>query len=745
MGSRHVLELKGCTPEPLMSYLKALGVLRLVSEQADPGVLGRWDRDVFVLDTTLSREELVEFFLLRYAPTPIVVPWSGGDFFAVNWQLSSPDAHKETPTASAVIEEILGVDTPRFAPYRKALEACRTVLVECGIDTKALMEKRKWDFIRTLRSRCDEPAVVEWIDAAAVGTVEKFASLLGSGGGSDGNTHFSDNFMQNLWDVLPDFDLRRTERLRKSSGPTITVSRELLRSVLFGSHTKHLIQKRTSALYDSGAVGGPNATQGMERKSLSNPWDVILGLEGTVCFAGAAVKRLGAGMNSDAAFPFQVAATVTQRDRMADREASGKEIWLPLWVRPTGWSEVKTLFREARAECGSRTAASGADVARAASTLGVDRGIQGFQRYAIVKGRVGGDNYNTAASLGRYEVRRRRGADLLAEADGWFVSFQRDARAKNAPPRLGSAVRDVDSAVLDFCRNGGEYFFQKVLVAFGRAERQLALVPRSSDRQTARPLQRLSADWIAAASDGSPEFEIALALAGIHGSPGPDPRAVPPPLRTNLEAVKQTHWGWAWDETAPSVVWGGGSLVSNMTAVLARRLLDGKHAGLAFHHCVRLPTIARFIAGDLDDQRIDELLWALVLADTAKASKPTFQESRGAAILPRAFGVLKPLFLPWPVQFESKARRWGYGATAGDLVRLEPRILPLLRAHRTREACEIAARRLFVSGIPPLEGAGSLGDSLDPDRLAAALLLPVCNHDLDELMRLVARDPEVDS
>ena len=36
MPSPETLFLSGCTPEPLMGYLKALGVFRLVSEQADP-------------------------------------------------------------------------------------------------------------------------------------------------------------------------------------------------------------------------------------------------------------------------------------------------------------------------------------------------------------------------------------------------------------------------------------------------------------------------------------------------------------------------------------------------------------------------------------------------------------------------------------------------------------------------------------------------------------------------------------
>lgn len=31
-----ILELRGCTPEPLGNYLKGLGVFRLIAEQADP-------------------------------------------------------------------------------------------------------------------------------------------------------------------------------------------------------------------------------------------------------------------------------------------------------------------------------------------------------------------------------------------------------------------------------------------------------------------------------------------------------------------------------------------------------------------------------------------------------------------------------------------------------------------------------------------------------------------------------------
>jgi len=81
----HILQLRGCTPEPLGNYLKALGVFRLIAEQADPQARAWWKNGVLVLHTKWSHGELVSFFLdgigdertLIYSPTPIFAPWGG--------------------------------------------------------------------------------------------------------------------------------------------------------------------------------------------------------------------------------------------------------------------------------------------------------------------------------------------------------------------------------------------------------------------------------------------------------------------------------------------------------------------------------------------------------------------------------------------------------------------------------------------------------------------------------------------
>ena len=84
-GSRRPLVLRGCTPEPLGNYLKALGVFRIVAEQADPQARAWWEGGVLRLHSKWSQKEITEFFLYGigeskspiYCPTPIFAPWGG--------------------------------------------------------------------------------------------------------------------------------------------------------------------------------------------------------------------------------------------------------------------------------------------------------------------------------------------------------------------------------------------------------------------------------------------------------------------------------------------------------------------------------------------------------------------------------------------------------------------------------------------------------------------------------------------
>jgi CRISPR-associated protein Csx17 len=742
--SVHEIVLGGCTPEPLMGYLKALGVLRLVAEQKDRDARGCWRDGVFVLTSNIERDDLVRFLLEEYRPTPIVVPWSGADFFGVNSK-GDGGPFKKTPTSTAVVEAFLASKCSRLAPYRETIRAALSALASCGIENKTQMEdkKAKSRFMSCLRSQVAED-VVAWVDTCAVMSDEKasFSSLLGSGGGSDGNTHFSDNFMQNLWEVLPEFDDQKVDAI----GPSGT----LLASAIFDEACTGLVPKRTSTLFDPGAVGGPNAGQGFERVSLGNPWSIILCLEGTILLAGCVARRHGGSEAKRAAFPFQVRLTPTRTDSASDRESAGREIWMPLWSHSSSAAEVGTLFSEGRASIGASQAERGVDFARAVAGLGVDRGIEAFHRFAVVRGRVGGENYNTSTVLGRFEVRARQDVHLLREADGWLDRFRGAASADQAPPRFTKALRAVESAIFEYCQHGGAPRFADILCTLGRAEREVANGEKFREDKHLKPLAGLSPQWIQAGHDGSVEFELALALSSIF-----DTERKIGPLRANLESVvvnSDRHGrvfpDWAKKEKA--VVWTSADLSTNLASVLSRRLMDANRKGceslpLFSHRSASLDAVAKFIAGEVDEEKTEALLWGLMLIDQTKPlpSVPHWR-SEDCPPLPRSYALFKLLFLPFPI-----------AAGEGDVVvRCEAGVLPLLRAGRIGDACSIAARRLRASGLVPLPhrtGRRTVRDNdwngaegtVDPRRLGAALLFPVDKYDVNErLAALVLRRGE---
>lgn len=728
------ISLTACTTEPLLNYLKSLGVFRLVAEQKDSEARGCWRSGTFELSTVLDEAGLYDFFLNEYRPTPILVPWSGSDFFSVSiGKIGATGPFNHTPTASKVIEAFLANTSPRLEDYRNTLLIALDVLQQCRIDNKSKMKDRlKSIYIARLRS-CVSESVIRWIDACAVLPASKpaFNALMGSGGGSDGNTHFSDNFMQNLWEVLPDFDAQR------KGGSTEGASRSTLGATIMGRACSDLVPKRTSALFDAGAVGGPNASQGFERESLGNPWSFILCLEGALLLAGSVVRRQGFGARESAAFPFLVRLSTTGRDSAVPKETSGREAWLPVWDKPTGLKEFQSLLSEGRATVRSKQATHGVDLARAAVSLGVDRGIRAFQRYVIVKGRVGGENYNTSASLGRFEVQTRPQVDLLYEVDPWLDRFRAAATKDRVPPRFRSVLQRIDSAIFDFCRHGGPMRFAEILCSLGKAEQELSKGGRFCKDKGIRPLGRLSLDWLRAANDQSVEFDLALSLSGIH-----DQERKVSPIRQNLEPVE----GWSWASKDTGVVWTQASLATNLAAVLERRIMDGtrsgcKHLPLDFRRPASPMSISAFLQGSVDEVRVGELLWGFSLLSHARAYPKIARVSNEAPPLPRTYALLKLLFLPHPIE----------SASEKFVVKPEPQVLALLRFRRLGEACAIALRRLRVSGLMPMPYRS--GPTLnrdqdwyephstvpDLDHLAAALLFPISLHDVKRLAALVLR------
>jgi CRISPR-associated protein Csx17 len=356
-------------------------------------------------------------------------------------------------------------------------------------------------------------------------------------------------------------------------------------------------------------------------------------------------------------------------------------------------------------------------------------------------------------------VTLRQPVDLLRQVDLWLSTFRWAAGDKNAPSRFGSALHRIDSAILDFCKFGGQRYFQQICIALGQAERELAITERFRDEKKLKPLAGLSQDWIKAADDGSQEFMLAQALASLDDAEGKIG-----PLRANLEPVDWKKRCRAWAEKDRSVVWNAGDLATNLANVLERRVMDGHRSGckglpLASHIVSSLDVIAAFLNGDLDDHRIEDLLWGLMLIEQKRglnSGQSERREENTDRLIPRTYALLKLLFLPRPLVGKPSQGgiRWqlAHEGEVGIVIRPEPRILPLLRAGRVGEACRIAAQRLRVSGLPPIPGAlpdartrddvwsEFTGDPRRGQRLAASLLIPIDPSSVNRLIQLVCRE-----
>jgi CRISPR-associated protein Csx17 len=745
MPEVHDIELRGCAPEPLMAYLKALGVLRLVAEQKDSAARGWWKDDAFFLRSKLDGDALVKFHLEDYRPTPIVAPWAGGSGFFDKDNKRAVDAIAKS------------ADT-RLADYRSVIDSVRAILEKEGVTSKPSDEMKA----RLLqRYRRELPLrVVDWMDAAMVlrESRQEFAPVLGTGG-NDGRLDFTQNFMGRL------------VTLGIAGGQVNKLSEEWLLNALFAAPARQL-ESAAVGQFAPGRAGGANATQGMEGDATDNPWDFVLMLEGTLGLAGAVVRRLGASDTSRASFPFTVRPAAAGYHSAADEDEvqSRGEIWLPLWDRPATVTELRTLFAEGRADASGRRARYGLDFARAVATLGVDRGIKLFSRYSFL--RRSGKAY-LASPLGRFEVRERHEVDLLREIDPWLDRFRQAAGNKKAPARFRSALHRINQAIFDLCRYGGTIHLQSVLIDLGRAERELALTAGrvGQGKTIVPPAFGLSAEWGTESDDGSHEFTIARALAWIDDND----RKIGS-LRPNLEPVRVWHESGegrqqaAWAEKDRAVVWNTADLSTNLAAVLVRRMMDGDREG-----CADLPlwsaataplsSIAKFIARETDDRRIEDLVWGLVLVSPDKYNPP---KSEDDTEIPAAYALLKLLFLSRPLVIErdaggrvSHARllRPDIATQRGVRIRPEPRILHLLRTRRLGEALGIGMRRLRASGLAPMPRAragrardrdweeldrmGTAG--LDPLRVAAALLIPITDRAVSRLIGLVTRPENIET
>ena len=776
------LTLDGCRPTPLVSYLKALGILRLISSEsnhvggcaADPNARGWWKDERFHVRTILNQDDLRKFLLNDYSPSPIIAPWNGrAGFLEGDAGADSSRTGAELMTAVRLSrcsrlqnmrrsveslcanESVAGYDRLRAEEKRLRLRL-RSSMGELDDEQKTRTEKElgrvaregkeaKRLLLPTLRDTTDRDHLAYLDTCYALSEDEAASPLLGSGG-NDGSRDFGVNFAERLKAIF-DFD---------DGSPRAGADVQL--DVALFEVVERIAVSGPIGQFGPGQ-GGPNATTGFEGYGPLNAWDVVLGMEGTIVFAGAVTRRWGAANSTRAAFPFtfQPVGAGAGGLSSADSNRPRGEIWTPLWMKPATYSEIASVFAEGRLTLSHRSAHTGLDAARSVARVGQARGISAFERYSLIQ--PDSKMPYQATPLGRFNAPDRPHRDLVEDLElgGWLQRAQRLAHSKLAPAHAKLTMRRLEDALFQMTEsNRAASGTREALVALGRFVGWMAVSPRA--RETLGPPPTLSTAWARTADDASPEFRVAVALSGLGAQP-PSPYDADPavlaaagemmPMACHFvpidadQFVKGSRRTWSSASNASSVVWGTGDLVQNLISVLERRLVDGKIRSLceksltgATYACI--DDVVAFLSADFDDARCAALLAGLIWVRPARL--PLSARGRSIAV-PFAYAALKPVFAP-----DQTLRSIG-ALSDTDRLPIPPELVSRLRAGGTHHdgrvtdaAVDLALARARGSGMPsPFDAASSGGRSgkglgrrfgagLSASRLLASLLVPVDAH-----------------
>lgn len=738
--------LRGCQPTPVLDYLKALGILRLVSEQVDATATGAWTAQGFEVSSSLDLQGLRRFLLEDYEPTPIVAPWNGrSGFFHKNYNRDSEQ----------LVARLRDTELQRLEPLQMAIRA--------GYDMHTTGEERGWiaadkdgklkvvdkDATITFCRNNFPDAGVTWLDsvAALASEAPAYSILLGGSGGNLGSLDLSNNWYQHLATLLLDAETP------KVSG--------WLDDALNGTALASGLKAKVGQL-DPGRAGGIGRQRGNDSGSAAawvNPWDFVLGLEGSLLFASAIARRTGReGSGGRSALPFTVAGATAGARGGADDESVRGEVWLPLWEAQASLPELARLFGEARVQWDGRQAGSAIDFASAVSTLGTDRGLQAFERLSVAE-RLG--QSSLAVPAGRVAVADRPEVRATVLLDRWLRTVER----AGGPNTVSGAVRRARSAQWNLAEHGGGARLAVLLTAVADVE---AAVSRSGGtREKVRPvLGPKPNEVLGYLMDATPEVVAAFGLAslrdaGVRNPTNPLERAHS--LRACVTAVAMTSGRWKWLEDSPPPVTGIDvrqlfKVLADVLVFRSRRVptngdttadvkLLGVNPWFDFGWQVPAAVAEAMAGGQLDWSRLRDLVRGLLLLDWDYADPPDAPLAVEGHPLPvPAHRLLAPFFSPRAL------RQPGGTPTSGSAptLRLRPQAgwARLLATDRVAEVSSGATFRLRVAGLIPAVKApstparGNRRTGRVGPHLAAATLLHLHPSSYQHHLRSTTRLPD---
>lgn len=490
------------------------------------------------------------------------------------------------------------------------------------------------------------------------------------------------------------------------------------------------------------------------REGQVSPWAMALACEAFGLFQGSPSRLLGSARRATGAFPFVTTGAAPTAAGEAGKNLG--ELWLPVWEQPMSLPEIIALFQRGRAEVNGRGATTPPAFAAAILQRGVDAGIREFRRFLLLRTTSENTFESRLASVipvsGKAEDAT---ATALTRMLGCRDSLPEDK--KNGKRWIYAGLRGpFDEALIAFAQTpmpeNARAAVDAMIYSLGKADKNR----RHRANKRSIQFQQLPGAWAASlldpnGGDASAEARIGLALATLFAGKktGKAKKASTAQLLPYWLGVQQRGTYCSIPEAVPfRRVWGAGGLVTNLVAVLQRRLIEEEPAAeppFGSWYRVGLGDIEAWLSGVLDDAEVERWMMRFSLFDWKKESVAAVGSRLSHALPPDVFSgslalfaLFKPLFQRWLLSALLPVGTKREAAKNGPL----PGIAAQLARGDLTAAVQLARNACRAAGIEPAKLRSEQFSCDDPQRLLAALLIPaqrrgITDDSFDELNRKI--------
>lgn len=711
--------MEGCKTSPLSSYLKALGIMKIIGEQVDKNAKFFWTNEIFYIESRCSEEHILDFVMNKYSPSPIMDPWNNGSIiYETGKELKKIEEIEQSGNIRfseiidnfRLIKKLLPkfkdkVDENNVTEVPNVSKKNSQIHVSQKKNSKSKVDKKKVpEMISILRSQATD-RFVEWLDASILVSSEGklfFPPLMGTGG-NEGNLDYAKLFITCIWELM----------VSKKREAKKTLS--LLRNSLLGTFTNDL-EEHPFGKFDPSRAGGANQGNGVKTKNFKiNTWDFVFLMEGALLWSNDIGRRENYGKGTVLS-PFTVRPSYVGFNAPINiNPKNEKEIWVPIWSNNASLCEIKKFLVEGRVDIFGEPPRNGLEFAEAINSLGVDRGIVGFNRYPILIRR---GEASIAVDAGYFNVKENKCVSLLNDVAKYINYLKGLNRIDTTSDSkvIAAIQRRLERDELELTLKGSRESVMKLMRDIGNSYEEI--VSRLDEKTIGYFDPSYNEEWIEKAWDDSVEFFLALSIATIR-APGIH--------------ISEMICDVLRRKGKPGIE----HKIKDLLLDIAKKNFSVRGSKGRIYGSINVPLgyVTEYLNGNFDWRKFKELLLALILIKFSNDNKLIEKLSRRQE---NSYGLftypVSRVF--YAILLSTRVEKNSMDVRGGS--KFNEKLLRLLEAGRISGAFSVAKRVLMSEGYFLLEFENNVPDSVeDGVKMASALIFPIRLRDIMEIDKIL--------